>query len=50
MTPEQMEKAYREWWADSYPCPPNLQAVLSAVAWGQHLQDLLNQQKPNKDS
>lgn len=41
MTPEQMEQAFRTWWAESYRVPANGQAVSNAVAWGMHLQGLL---------
>jgi hypothetical protein len=41
MTPEEMEQAFRTWWAESYRVPANGQAVSSAVAWGIHLQGLL---------
>lgn len=42
MTPEQMEQAFRTWWAESYRVPANGQAVSNAVAWGMHLQGLLS--------
>lgn len=41
LTPEQMEQAFRTWWAESYRVPANGQAVSNAVAWGMHLQGLL---------
>lgn len=41
MTPEEMEQAFRTWWAESYRVPANGQAVSTAVAWGMHLQGLL---------
>jgi hypothetical protein len=41
MTPEEMEQAFRAWWAESYRVPANGQAVATAVAWGMHVQGLL---------
>ena len=32
-----LESEFRLWWAESYPSPPNAQAVAIAVAWGRHL-------------
>lgn len=41
MTDEQIEKAYRAWWAESWGSPPNAQAVATAVAFGRHLLHIL---------
>ncbi len=45
MTDEQIEKAYRAWWAQSWGSPPNAQAVATAVAFGRHLLGLVKAQE-----
>lgn len=37
ISPQALEAEFRLWWAESYPAPPNAQAVAIAVAWGAHL-------------
>jgi len=32
-----MEHAFRKWWQDSYGLPPGTHAVMTHVAWGEHL-------------
>ena len=32
-----MEAAFRKWWQESYGLPPGSHAVMTHVAWGQHL-------------
>lgn len=46
MTPEQMEQAFRTWWAESYRVPAKCGGLVAPaaddlVAWGMHLQGLL---------
>ena len=31
------ERAFREWWQESYSLPPGPHAVMTHVAWGEHL-------------
>lgn len=47
---EALMALYRAWWAMSYSCPPNQQAVASAVAWGQHLKLIILQDLAQKTS
>ena len=37
MDTAQTEAAFREWWFDSYNRPPNPQAVMTHVAFAQHV-------------
>jgi hypothetical protein len=37
MDTAQTEAAFREWWIDSYNRPPNPQAVMTHVAFAQHV-------------
>jgi hypothetical protein len=37
MNPSAIEAAFREWWIDSYNRPPNPQAVMTHVAFAQHV-------------
>ena len=32
-----MEAAFRAWWQESYGLPPGPHAVMTHVAWGEHL-------------
>ena len=32
-----MESAFRAWWQESYGLPPGPHAVMTHVAWGEHL-------------
>ena len=32
-----IEAAFREWWTDSYNRPPNPQAVMTHVAFAEHM-------------
>ena len=35
-----IEAAFRDWWLDSYNRPPNPQAVMTHVAFAQHVLEL----------
>ena len=37
MDTAQIEAAFREWWLDSYHRPPHPQAVMTHVAFAQHV-------------
>jgi hypothetical protein len=37
LSDESLELAFRQWWAASFPTPPNKQAIGIAVQWGRHL-------------
>ena len=41
MDATQIETAFREWWEDSYKRPPNAQAVMTHVAFTQHMLELI---------
>lgn len=47
---EALMALYRAWRAMSYSCPPNQQAVASAVAWGQYLKLIILQDLAQKTS
>lgn len=32
-----MEAAFRKWWQESYGLPPGSHAVMTHVAWGEHI-------------
>lgn len=38
-SPLALEVHYRRWWAESYPMPPNKQAVERSVQWAQQLHE-----------
>ena len=37
MDTAQIEAAFRDWWIDSYNRPPNRQALMTHVAFAQHV-------------
>ena len=37
MDTAQIEAAFRDWWIDSYNRPPNAQAVMTHVAFTEHM-------------
>ena len=37
MDATQIETAFRDWWEESYKRPPNPQAVMTHVAFAQHV-------------
>ena len=37
MDPAQIDAAFRDWWYDSYNRPPNPQAVMTHVAFTEHV-------------
>jgi hypothetical protein len=41
MDTAQIEAAFREWWIDSYNRPPNPQAVMTHVAFTEHMLQLM---------
>ena len=41
MNATQIETAFREWWEESYKRPPNPQAVMTHVAFTQHMLELI---------
>jgi hypothetical protein len=43
-----MEAAFRKWWQESYGLPPGTHAVMTHVAWGEHLQRQAPPLPPNE--
>ena len=41
MDATQIETAFRDWWEDSYKRPPNAQAVMTHVAFAEHMLELI---------
>ena len=41
MDTAQIEAAFRDWWIDSYNRPPNAQAVMTHVAFTEHMLRLM---------
>ena len=41
MNPSAIEAAFRDWWIDSYNRPPNPQAVMTHVAFAEHMLQLV---------
>ena len=39
--PDLIEVAFRDWWEESYKRPPNAQAVMTHVAFANHILALL---------
>lgn len=37
MTDDQLEQAFRQWWAGSYPTPPGTHALATHLGWGRWL-------------
>ena len=35
--PDLIEAAFRDWWEESYKRPPNAQAVMTHVAFAEHM-------------
>ena len=48
--PDLIEVAFRDWWEDSYNRPPNPQAVMTHVAFAQHVLALAELLKEPSDA
>lgn len=39
-----LEIIFRQWWQDSYGMPPGKHAIMTHVAFAQHIADLINEE------
>lgn len=46
MNDHSLELAFAQWWQDSYGRPPGVHAVMTHVAFGRHLLELLELMAP----
>ena len=40
-TTDEIELAFRDWWEESYKRPPNAQAIMTHVAFAEHMLQLV---------
>ena len=47
----EIERMFREWWAQSWPTPPGTHALRTHIAWATHLLDKINESttRPGSD-
>lgn len=49
MTDQQIEKMFREWWAQSYTLPPATHTMNTIIGWTQFLLQQINQDQQQKE-
>lgn len=49
MNEESIKAAFEEWWRDSYGRPPGTHAVMTHVAFAEHMLELMELMEPAND-
>lgn len=48
-TDTELEAAFREWWAQSYPTPPGTHALMTHLGWARHLLEQAGVQQQQRE-